>query len=53
MIESDLEDQGIKARCNYARSSLEVELDEAKFSEDQVLRIVKDSGYVLSSAAAS
>lgn len=50
MIESDLEDQGINARCNYAQSTLEVECDEAQSIDDRVQHIVNESGYTISPA---
>ena len=34
MIESDLEDAGVKARCTYAKQTLEVEFDEKMISEN-------------------
>ncbi|MBI4062600.1 cation transporter [Candidatus Gottesmanbacteria bacterium] len=45
LIESDLEDAGVKASCNYARETLEVEFDEQKIVEDKIREIVKASGY--------
>ena len=47
LIESDLEDVGVKASCNYAREILEVEYDEQKVSEDKLKEVVKSSGYDL------
>lgn len=47
VIESDLEDAGVKASCNYARSTLDVEYDETKISEKKIADIVAVSGYVL------
>lgn len=49
LIESDLEDVGVKAHCNYVRESLDVEFDEAKVSEDKLKEVVKSSGYAISS----
>jgi len=45
MIESDLEDAGVKARCNYAKQTLEVEFDENKISEKTIVDIVVKAGY--------
>ena len=45
MIESDLEDAGVKARCNYAKQTLDVEFDEKKISEVKIKQIVATSGY--------
>lgn len=47
LIESDLEDVGVKASCSYAREILEVEYDEQKVSEDKLKEVVKSSGYGL------
>jgi copper chaperone CopZ len=44
IIESDLEDTGIKAKCSYAKESLEVHIDE-NFDEQKVIETVKKSGY--------
>jgi len=48
MIESDLEDAGIKARCNYAKQTLEVEFDEEKIDEEKIKEIVVAAGYTIS-----
>ena len=45
LIESDLEDAGVKARCNYAKETLEVEFDEAKVDEGKIKEVVVSSGY--------
>jgi copper chaperone CopZ len=42
MIELDLEDAGIKAKCSYPNSSLEV---EGKHDPKKVIETVKKSGY--------
>lgn len=49
IIESDLEDAGVKASCNYAHETLEVEFDEAKMNEDKLKELVTSSGYGLHS----
>ena len=48
IIESDLEDVGIKASCNYARATLDVEYDESLVSDDKIREVVRASGYELS-----
>lgn len=48
VIESDLEDVGVKAKCSYATQKLEVEFDSVKVKEDQIKKIVEASGFVLS-----
>ena len=45
MIESDLEDVGVKAQCNYAKQTLDVEFDEMKCSEKKIIDIVLKAGY--------
>ncbi len=45
MIESDLEDAGVKAHCNYAKQTLEVEFDKKKITEKQMSEIVAKAGY--------
>lgn len=47
VIESDLEDIGVKASCNYAKSTLEVQYDEAKLGEEKIFVVVKNAGYEL------
>lgn len=47
VIEGELEDIGVKARCNYASEMLEVEYDEAKLDEDKIRSAVKSAGYDL------
>lgn len=49
VIESDLEDAGVKASCSYARQVLEVEYDENKLSEDTIKQVVQASGYEITS----
>jgi len=46
MIELDLEDSGIIAKCNYAKASLEVELKDAK-EEKKIKEILRKGGYQL------
>jgi len=46
MIELDLEDAGIKASCNYAKETLEVEVDD-HLKEEEVKNIVEKGGYEL------
>jgi len=47
VIESDLEDVGVKAKCSYAKQTLETEFDENKISEKTISEVVKKSGYTL------
>lgn len=48
VIESDLEEAGITARCNYVRSTLDVAFDETKIPESKITETVRSSGYILS-----
>ncbi len=45
VIESDLEDIGVKATCSYAKQTLDVEYDESKIAEETIRESVKKSGY--------
>lgn len=47
LIESDLEDAGVKSTCRYAAQMLEVEFDEQETSEQTIKEVVKKSGYTL------
>lgn len=45
LIESDLEDAGVKASCNYAKQTLTVEFDEEKVAEVKITDVVAKAGY--------
>lgn len=47
MIELDLEDEGVVAKCDYAQQLLDVSFDEAKIGEEKVKKVVEQSGYSL------
>lgn len=47
MIELDLEDAGITAACNYARETLEVEINGDKGLDKKVKEIIEKGGYRL------
>lgn len=47
MIESDLEDVGVKAKCSFAKEILEVEFDPARVDEEKIKETVKSSGYLI------
>jgi copper chaperone CopZ len=44
VIESDLEDAGFKAKCDFVNEKLEVEL-ENNSQDDKVKKVVEESGY--------
>lgn len=48
-IEWELEDHGVKAKCNYAKQTLEVEYPDQKISPEQIKKLVGGLGYSLSS----
>jgi copper chaperone CopZ len=50
VIESDLEDAGVKAVCSYAKQTVEAEFDEKKTSEKIIHEVVKKAGYTLVSS---
>lgn len=45
VIESDLEDAGVKARVSYVKQTLEVEFDEKKIGEKKISEVVAKAGY--------
>ncbi len=47
VIESDLSDAGIDARCSYARQTIDVVFDQTIVTEIAIEEIVKKSGYTL------
>lgn len=47
LIEGELEDIGVVARASYAKQELEVEYDEKKVKEEQIIKAVKKVGYDL------
>jgi copper chaperone CopZ len=47
MIELDLEDAGIDAKCSFPKQTLEVELTE-KSDENKINEIITKSGYSIS-----
>lgn len=46
-IEWELEDAGIKAKCNYAKEELEVEYGPENFDDKLVKLAVEKAGYKL------
>lgn len=46
VIESDLEDAGVKCKCSFAKQTLEVE-HNGNLDEEKIKEIVKKSGYNL------
>ena len=49
MIELDLEDEGITAKCDFAKETLEVEFNPEKVKEEKIKEIVSEAGYQISS----
>lgn len=47
LIEADLEDAGVKARCSFAKEELQIEFDDKKINEEQIKEIVGKTGYEL------
>ena len=45
MIELDMEDIGVDAKCSYPKELLSVEYDENKTREDEIIKVIKSSGY--------
>ncbi len=48
IIESDLEDIGVKSSCSYTRGTLDVEYNESLVSGEKIREVVRASGYELS-----
>ena len=48
VIESELDDIGVKARANYAKAEVTVEYDENKLSEKKIIMTIKKAGYTAS-----
>ena len=47
LIEGELEDIGVNAKCSYAKSSVDMEFDEKKISENDIEIAIKKAGYTL------
>ena len=47
LIEMDLEDIGVKAKCSYPKELLEVEFDSEKIKEEEIKKLVVSAGYGL------
>lgn len=47
MIESNLEDLGVKVKCSFSKEELEVEFDPEKIKEEKIKEVVKNTGYEL------
>lgn len=47
LIEGELEDIGVSAKCSYAAQLLEVEIEPTQVSEDTIKEAVHKAGYKL------
>jgi copper chaperone CopZ len=45
MIEGELEDRGIKARCDFVRETVEVEYEQTKTDDSQIIEMIEKQGY--------
>ena len=45
VIEGELEDMGVEARCNYVKQIVEVEWDQTKISEKLIVQKIEEQGY--------
>ncbi len=45
-IDFDLEDAGVISSTNYAKQITEVEFDEEKISLEEIIEIIKKTGYL-------
>ena len=48
VIETELEDLGVKANCSYQKETLAVEYDPELVPEENILEEVKNEGYNIS-----
>lgn len=48
ILELDLEDAGVKAICSYPKETLAVEFDPGKVKEEEIKKLVKNAGYLIS-----
>ena len=48
VIETELEDLGVKANCSYQKETLAVEYDPELVPEENILEAVKNEGYNIS-----
>jgi len=46
-VEWELEDKGVKAKCNFAKETLEVEADFKKITDEELKRTIEKLGYKL------
>lgn len=46
-IEWELEDKGVKAKCNFAKEILEVEANSEKISDEELKKTIEKLGYKL------
>lgn len=47
IIEGELEDVGVQARCSYIKETLDVDFDEGKISEKTIHDAVSKAGYTV------
>jgi P-type Cu+ transporter len=47
LIEGELEDKGANASCSYAKSTVDVEYDPDKLSEQDIEQAVRVAGYTI------
>ena len=45
LIESELEDIGVKSKASYAKGMVEVEYDENKVKEKEIIEAINKAGY--------
>ena len=47
LVEMDMEDLGVLAKCSYAKSTLEVEFDPKKVTPLKIKDVINSAGYTL------
>jgi copper chaperone CopZ len=47
LIEGELEDRGVRARCSYARGTVDVEYDPLRVSNEEINNAIGRAGYTV------
>lgn len=47
MIEGELEDMGVVAKCSFVKQTVDVEFDPKKTTEEEIKKVIRALGYLL------
>lgn len=50
MVEGELEDIGVVAKCSFASQTVEVQFDDQKITDKDIKKAVEKAGYVLNAS---